>query len=171
MANQRTGSPGDVIRELRSLRGLSQSEFAARLSDVSPTGRVWSQSTIARIETGAKALRLDEGAEIAAALGVEIAEIAAGDLSVVERQERFAAVENILIDVAQSARALAAAADRLEDQDVSAAEVESYIQARGEAWANYVGFAGDRDAQTSIRRAEKAIWEHVLGIRWTGARA
>lgn len=54
---------------LRQEKGLSQGELAARMSKDSPLAH---QTTIARIEGGKRAVKLDEAHEIAAALGVQV---------------------------------------------------------------------------------------------------
>jgi transcriptional regulator with XRE-family HTH domain len=62
---------GRRVRELRQSRGWSQTDLATRLR---PYGFDLTQSTVAKLEAGARPTRLDELDALAAALGVPLAD-------------------------------------------------------------------------------------------------
>lgn len=62
------GQVGTNIRALRTQRGLTQAEVAARVNVSGCAG--WVASTVAKVELGERQLRLDELGCLAAALGV-----------------------------------------------------------------------------------------------------
>ncbi|MFJ2580004.1 helix-turn-helix transcriptional regulator [Kitasatospora aureofaciens] len=62
----------EAMKYRRALLGMSQAELAKEASE---TGITFYQQTIAKIESGARAIRLDEASAIAAALGSSIGEM------------------------------------------------------------------------------------------------
>jgi transcriptional regulator with XRE-family HTH domain len=64
------------LRDLRLGAGLSQDRLAGMMADA---GHPWYQQTVARIESGAQALRLSELADLAALFGITPASLFAGD--------------------------------------------------------------------------------------------
>jgi transcriptional regulator with XRE-family HTH domain len=64
------------VRTLRQARGWSQDEFARHMRD---RGFNWLQSTAAKTETGARPVRVDEGAAIADLLGTSLDDLVQRD--------------------------------------------------------------------------------------------
>lgn len=60
---------GEQVRRIRKAHGMSQSDLARALAG---TGVPRHQSTIAKLETATRPLRLNEACEIAAALGADL---------------------------------------------------------------------------------------------------
>jgi DNA-binding XRE family transcriptional regulator len=66
---------GDRVRELRTLRGLSQEALASAMSKA---GLTWHQATVYKIEIGNRALRYDEAITLAELLNVDLAVLGSG---------------------------------------------------------------------------------------------
>lgn len=79
---------GERIRSLRGELDLSQGELADRLRK---HGLPWSQGTLSKVENGDRPVRLAEAPMLAAALGIEIEDLAAGPsrLGLVLRRAQF----------------------------------------------------------------------------------
>jgi transcriptional regulator with XRE-family HTH domain len=69
-AEQRAGA---LVRERRGSLGLSQGALAAAMRRLGYEG--WQQSTIAKIEAASRPLRVNEVTDLAAVLGVDVAEL------------------------------------------------------------------------------------------------
>src|SRR5438128_6933909 len=68
---------GLKVRELRLALGLTQAEFAARLTDAGITaeGRVFTQQQVAKLEAATRPIRLNEAARIAAVFQVGLTDL------------------------------------------------------------------------------------------------
>jgi transcriptional regulator with XRE-family HTH domain len=64
---------GALVRERRGSLGLSQGALAAAMRRLGYEG--WQQSTIAKIEAASRPLRVNEVTDLAAVLGVDVAEL------------------------------------------------------------------------------------------------
>lgn len=58
------------VRNYRALRGMTQSDLAARLA---PLGLAWVQTTVSEVERNGRAVTVDELADLAVGLGVSVA--------------------------------------------------------------------------------------------------
>jgi transcriptional regulator with XRE-family HTH domain len=75
------------MRLLREARGISQAEIATRVTRL---GVPLPQQTIARIETGKRALRLDEAEVIARALSSDLLEMVSDPVEVRDARKQLA---------------------------------------------------------------------------------
>jgi len=66
-----------AVRAFRERAGMPQAELAARVNEEAglTEGRLWRQSTVARVEAGTQPLRLDEADAVARIFGVPVARL------------------------------------------------------------------------------------------------
>lgn len=118
---------GRELRQLRIARGWTQKETAARLA-VLPGYETWHQTTIARVESADRPLRLNEAETLATLFGVTIADLTIGKIS----------AEDAAGEIAKLEPELQAATEKLETAkeavEVKAGRLQELVDARDEAF-------------------------------------
>jgi transcriptional regulator with XRE-family HTH domain len=104
---------GRELKALRIARGWSQDETATRMT--AGTGRPWHQTTIARVESGSRALRVNELAEFADLFGVTTAHLLFPHISLDEAEAEIARLEQAEKEAEQRASDLQPALQEAED--------------------------------------------------------